>query len=240
MAENVGMYESQIAMNSRHTSRTEATEAYTEEPTDKLRVLIADDHKMIGEVVGSFLSASGDFTVDLAETLEKTLSRLNTGTAYDVVMLDLVMPGMVGTEGIRQVVNACGAGSVVLFTSKVDRFTLDRSLEIGVKGVIPKTMPAKSLISALKLICSGEIFLPSNTLDNRSSTIKNAPALNDMELFILRLAADGFTNKHIANDINQTETVIKMHMRSICGKLNARNRAHASMIARDLGLLDKT
>ncbi|MDX5403089.1 MAG: LuxR C-terminal-related transcriptional regulator, partial [Rhodobacterales bacterium] len=59
----------------------------------------------------------------------------------------------------------------------------------------------------------------------------------ETELFILRLAAEGFTNKQIANDINQNETAIKMYMRSICSKLNARNRAHAAMIGRDLGLL---
>jgi len=154
-------------------------------------------------------------------------------------MLDLVMPGMVGTDGIGKIVAATAGGSVVLFTSRVDRFTLDRALELGVKGVIPKTMPARSLISALRLVHSGEVFLPATTMENRISNDKKADALTETELFILRLAAEGFTNKQIANDIDQNETAIKMYMRSICSKLNARNRAHASMIGRDLGLLSQ-
>jgi two-component system nitrate/nitrite response regulator NarP len=194
---------------------------------------------MIGEVVADFLTVSGDFVVDLAETLDKALLRLHTSGGYDIVMLDLVMPGMVGTDGIGKIVAATAGGSVVLFTSRVDRFTLDRALELGVKGVIPKTMPARSLISALRLVHSGEVFLPATTIENRISNEKKADALTETELFILRLAAEGFTNKQIANDIDQNETAIKMYMRSICSKLNARNRAHASMIGRDLGLLSQ-
>jgi two-component system, NarL family, nitrate/nitrite response regulator NarL len=209
-----------------------------EKKTDSLRVLIADDHRMVGEVVAEFLVASGDFRVDLSDTLDKTLDHLATEEGYDIVMLDLVMPGMVGTDGIRRVVKACSTGVVVLFSSRVDRFTLDRSLELGVKGVIPKTMPARSLISALKLIHSGEVFLPSNTIENLMSGERKADMLTEAELFILRLAAKGLTNKQIANDMGQTETAIKMYMRSICTKLEARNRAHAAMIGRDLSLLD--
>ena len=207
------------------------------ESRNVLRVLIADDHRMISEVMAIFLTSSGDFSVDLAETLDKALEKLSETGGYDIVMLDLMMPGMVGTDGIDKVIAANGNGSVVLFTSRVDRFTLDRALDLGVKGVIPKTMPAKSLISALRLVHSGETFLPSTTIENRISHEKKANALSETELFILRLAAAGYTNKQIANDIDQNETSIKMYMRSICSKLNARNRAHAAMIGRDLKLL---
>lgn len=219
------------------SSITESPETRDKEEESKLRILIADDHRMIGEVVADFLTSSNAFSVELAENLEKTLELLKAAGGYDIVMLDLVMPGMAGTDGIGKVVSANPNGSVVLFTSRVDRFTLDRALEMGVKGVIPKTMPARSLISALRLVNSGEVFLPATTIENRISHEKTADALTEIELFILRLAAEGFTNKAIANDINQNETSIKMYMRSICSKLNARNRAHASMIGRDLGLL---
>lgn len=216
---------------------TEPSESHDKEGKSKLSVLIADDHKMIGEVVADFLVSSDAFVVDLAENLDRALEMLKAADGYDIVMLDLVMPGMAGTDGIGKVVAANPNGSVVLFTSRVDRFTLDRALVMGVKGVIPKTMPARSLISALRLVHSGEVFLPATTIENRISHEKKADALTEVELFILRLAAEGFTNKEIANDINQNETSIKMYMRSICSKLNARNRAHASMIGRDLGLL---
>ena len=213
------------------------TETSDKDDKSKLRVLIADDHRMLSEVVADFLAPSGGFVVKLAENLNKTLEMLKAADGYDIVMLDLVMPGMAGTEGIGKVISANPNGSVVLFTSRVDRFTLNRALEMGVKGVIPKTMPARSLISALRLVHSGEVFLPATTLENRMAHENNAHALTEVELLILRLTAEGFTNKKIANDINLKETSIKMYMRSICSKLNARNRAHASMIGRDLGYL---
>lgn len=207
------------------------------ETQPKLRVLIADDHRMVGEIIAYFLTTSDDFDVDLAETLNNALDRLQTAGSYDIVMLDLVMPGMVGTTGIDKIVEAAVDGNVVLFTSHVDRITMDRALELGVKGVIPKTLPLRSLISALRLVHSGEAFLPVTILKNGISNDKRAEGLTETELFILRLAAEGLTDNQIADAIDRKVSTVKRHMRSILSKLNARNRAHASMIAHDLDLL---
>jgi len=203
----------------------------------KLRVLIADDHKMVGEVVANFLTTSGDFKVDLAETLDNALDSLQAAGSYDIVMLDLVMPGMQSTSEIGKIVEAAVDGKVVLFTSHVDRFTMVHALELGVKGVIHKTMPARSLMSALRLVHSGEVFLPETVIKNSISNQKKPDVLTETELYILSHAAAGFTNKRIGDAIGLKEATIKMYMRSICSKLNARNRAHASIIGRDLGLI---
>lgn len=204
-----------------------------------ISILIADDHQMVREVVARFLVASGDFKVCLSESFSSTLASIKNEMRYDIVMLDLVMPGMVGIDTIGKVVSANAGGRVVLFSSRVDRFTQDRALEMGVKGIIPKTLPSASLISALKFVHSGEIFLPFSMIENKLLGEKSACPLNETELFILRLAAEGLTNKHIANDIDLSEAVIKMHMRAICTKLKARNRAHAAILGRELGLLER-
>jgi two-component system nitrate/nitrite response regulator NarP len=197
------------------------------------RVLLADDHRLIGEAVATLLSSTERFSVDTAETHGETIDCLLQSGPYDIVMLDLRMPGLVGLDGIRQVVEKAGDGQVVLFSANADRHTLSRAIEMGVRGLIPKTMPLQSLVSVLRLIESGQMFVPANALDEKQPT-GDREALSDIELYVLRLAAAGLTNKHIANDLKQTETTVKMHMRSICKKLGAKNRAHAAVIGRDM------
>jgi two-component system, NarL family, nitrate/nitrite response regulator NarL len=206
----------------------------------KLTVLIADDHKLVCDVVANFLDLSGQFAVSIAENLNDALDQIKANSGFDVVLLDLNMPGMVGVQGVRAVIEANSPGHVVFFSSSVDRYTLSRSLEFGIKGLIPKTMPAKSLVSALKLINSGETFLPTVTFASMSNQGKNPFGLTDNEIYILRLAAKGMTNKAIAHDVNQSETAIKMHMRAICTKLKASNRAHAAIIGNNLGLFNES
>ena len=201
------------------------------------RVLLADDHRLIGEAVATLLSTTERFSVDTAETFDETISCLVNDGPYDIVMLDLRMPGLVGLEGVRQVVENAGMGQVVLFSANADRHILNRSIEMGVRGLIPKTMPLQSLVSVLRLIESGQMFVPADALDDKQAAGER-DKLTDVELHVLRLAAAGMTNKHIANDMDQSETTIKMHMRTICRKLGARNRAHAAVIGRDMSIIE--
>jgi two-component system nitrate/nitrite response regulator NarP len=201
------------------------------------RVLLADDHRLIGEAVAALLSNTNTFSVDTAETFDETISRLTNDGPYDIVMLDLRMPGLVGLEAVRQVVEKAGKGQVVLFSANADRHTLNRSIEMGVRGLIPKTMPLQSLVSVLRLIESGQMFIPADTADEKKNGGER-DKLSDVEMHVLRLAAAGLTNKHIAKDMDQSETTIKMHMRTICRKLGARNRAHAAMIGRDMSIIE--
>lgn len=201
------------------------------------RVLLADDHRLIGEAVATLLANTGQFSVETAETFDETIECLKNSAPFDIVMLDLRMPGLVGMDHVRQVVVDAGKAQVVLFSATADRHTLNRAIEMGVRGLIPKTMPLQSLVSVLRLIESGQVFVPTNALEEKQGAGEREK-LNDIELYVLRLAASGLTNKHIANDLDQSETTVKMYMRSICKKLGARNRAHAAVIGRDMALID--
>ena len=203
-----------------------------------MKVLIADDHKLLAEAVGSMLTAQGGFDVVTVENYHQALAQLDQDPDVDIVLLDLKMPGMVGLDSVRSIVEKARSGKVVLFTGLVDRHFLNSSLELGVKGLIPKTMPLQSLNSVIQLIMSGQIFVPMNDVINNSEQQAGTGSdLNEKELFVLRLAADGMTNKEIARDMSCTEVTVKMHMRSICKKLGARNRAHAAIISRELSII---
>jgi DNA-binding NarL/FixJ family response regulator len=202
-----------------------------------LKIAIADDHKLLADAVSSMLGGEGGFETSCCYDLESLLKLLGWGK-FDVILLDLKMPGMSGLDSVAQVVRAAREGYVVLFTGQVDRHFLDKALELGVRGLIAKTMPLRSLGSVIELISSGQIFVPVGADFPGSTTdLENDHGLNDKELYVLRLAADGMTNKEIAREMGVTEVIVKMHMRSICRKLGARNRAHAAIISRERSLL---
>ena len=202
-----------------------------------LKIAIADDHKLLADAVSSMLGGERGFETSCCYDLESLLKLLGRDK-FDVVLLDLKMPGMSGLDSVAQVVRAARDGYVVLFTGQVDRHVLDKALELGVRGLIAKTMPLRSLGSIIELISSGQIFVPVGAAFPGSTTdLENNHGLNDKELYVLRLAADGMTNKEIGREMGATEVIIKMHMRSICRKLGARNRAHAAIISRERSLL---
>lgn len=202
-----------------------------------LKVAIADDHKLLADAVSAMLGGEGGFTISCCYDLESLLKLLGR-ESFDVVLLDLRMPGMSGLDSVGQVIKAARDGYVVLFTGQVDRHLLDKALELGVRGLIAKTMPLRSLGSVIELISSGQIFVPvGSDFSGSNKDVENDHSLNDKELYVLRLAADGMTNKEIAREMGATEVIVKMHMRAICKKLGARNRAHAAIISRERSLL---
>ncbi|MFP4328940.1 MAG: response regulator [Paracoccaceae bacterium] len=206
--------------------------------TDQTRILIADDHMLISEAVARLLQRSGDFEVLTAMSLPDTLRVLEDQGPVDIVMLDLKMPGMNGIESIRQVVKANEPGRVVLFSGSADANFVQSAIKAGALGLIPKTLPLRSLLSAIGLVDSGQIFVPAQlSQGENASPAREQAQLSEKELFVLRRAAEGYTNKEIARDLVSNEMSVKMHMRMICKKLGAKNRTHAAMIARELALL---
>ena len=122
-----------------------------------LKLLLADDHNLLVEAVSNMLNAMSDYEAITTDTLNGALALLNEHGDFDIVLLDLKMPGMVGLESVQKVIKTAGDGKVVLFTGMVDRHFLNSALELGCKGLIPKTMPLKSLDSVIQLIMSGQV-----------------------------------------------------------------------------------
>lgn len=201
------------------------------------KILLADDHNLLAEAVSSMLNAQEGFEARTTDSLQGVFSVLADDPDIDIVLLDLKMPGMVGLDSVKAVVERAANAKVVLFTGMVDRHFLHSALDLGCKGLIPKTMPLQSLNSVIGLIMSGQVFVPMEVNNGSSDGNTEDHGLSDKEMFVLRLAADGLTNKEIARDMDASEVTVKMHMRSICKKLNARNRAHAAMISRERAII---
>lgn len=197
-----------------------------------ISVLIADDHKLLREMMSFFIASQDDFEVSVAQSYDEVRVALKVAGRFDVILLDAKMPGMLGVVSVEDIVRDYPDSAVVTFSGTSSNDYVQECLRVGAKGYIPKTLPFQSLLSAIRLIASGEIFVPSSFLSAKTDSEKLSRFnLSEPELRVLRRVGVGWSNKEIARDTRTTEVTIKMHMRSICSKLNAKNRTQAAVIA---------
>lgn len=205
---------------------------------NNIAVLIADDHKMIAEALKSTLSEDRLFSVALVDSLSEALDMLrNKPDGFDLVLLDVSMPGMQGLRSVKHVVEASGRGSVVIFSGTAEPDFVWQAIELGAKGYISKDQPLRSLPTTLRLIADGHEFVPLSLTRRKLEKTSDASTISEQDRLILKSVSHGKTNKEIAIELDQTEIAIKMKMRAICGRLNARNRAHAVIIATQAGII---
>jgi DNA-binding NarL/FixJ family response regulator len=202
-----------------------------------MRILIADDHELLRDVLRSYLEAEGQFEVEAVANLAEALQRITTAEVpFDLVVLDYGMPGMDGYHGLEQAIAASNGRSVALMSGLGPPGVAEKVLEVGAAGYLPKTLPARSLVNAIRFMAAGETYMPLD-LHRPSQTADPAPSLlSPREVEVLARLCSGKANKEIARDLSLREPTIKLHVKTICRKLEARNRTHAAMIARDRAL----
>ena len=203
-----------------------------------MRVLIADDHEMILDIARMYLAQQGDMDVITAHDVNEALEINRVDGPFDVVVLDYNMPGMNGLDGLRAMIDAVGSTPVALITGNPTRSLMEDALEIGASGLISKMLPIKSLANAIRFIESGETYMPLNLMTEplQRPETKSGP-LSAREMTVLSYLGEGRKNKEIANSLGLSEGTVKMHVMSICKKLEVSNRTQAVIVARDTGLL---
>ncbi len=197
-----------------------------------ISILIADDHQLVREMIYAFIENQDEFEASVAHSYDEALTTLEASGSFDVILLDAHMPGMEGIVSIESLVKAYPGSAIVVFSGTVSNEYVQEALLAGAKGYIPKSLPFKSLLSAITLIASGEVFVPSTfSTGNTDSAKLRSFNLTDSELAVLRKVRAGWSNKEIAREMHATEVTIKMHMRAICNKLGAKNRTQAAVVA---------
>lgn len=204
----------------------------------KKRVLIADDHEMLLDVFSIYLSSTGEFEVSTATNFDDAVVSIKGDTTFDVVLLDWNMPGMHGINGLKRALKICDGKPVGIITGYPSSKMIDEAVSSGAAALILKSSGVRTLLNALNVMCSGDRYLPFELFVNRQ-TIKEegSDKLSPRELLILRDLAHGKRNKEICHEHNLAMPTVKMHVSAIFRKLAARNRLHAIVLARDLGLV---
>ena len=203
-----------------------------------MRVLIADDHDLLRDTLVMFLEGEGRMETASVGTFQDACARIESDDPFDLILLDYNMPGMNGLEGLRAAISLNGGQRVALISGEATRQIAEDALEAGAAGFVPKSLPAKSLVNAVKFMAMGEQYAPIDFMTAVEEEPTNALAekLTPRELQVLKGLTEGKSNKEIARDLDITEPTIKLHVKTLYRKVGAANRTQAALIAREAGL----
>lgn len=203
-----------------------------------MNILIADDHDLLRDTLVAFVEAAGGIRTVTAPDLETALAKIETDGPFDLVLLDYNMPGMHRLQGMKRVMGMSGAPRVALMSGEASRDVVQEAMEEGAAGFVPKTLPAKSLVNAIRFMAAGEQFVPADFLTAEVDRSRHplAQNLTNRELQVLRALTEGKPNKEIARDLDLSEPTIKLHMKNLCRKVGAANRTQAALFAREAKL----
>lgn len=203
-----------------------------------MRVLIADDHDLLRDTLELFFEAQGDITTHTAADLNSAHKLIDSEAPFDLILLDLNMPGMNGLQGLKTTLEMNGGQRVALLSGEATKEIAEQALEAGAAGFVPKTLPAKSMINAVKFMAMGEQYAPVDfmTAVEEETSHPLADKLTPRELQVLKGLTEGKSNKEIARDHEISEPTVKLHMKTLYRKLKVTNRTQAALVARESGL----
>jgi len=219
-----------------------------QEPAPPVRVLVVDDQRLIRDGIASLLAirpgiAVVGTAVDGRDAVAKTLE-----LGPDVVLMDVRMPEMDGIEAVAVLRGRAPECRVVMLTTFEDEEYVVQALRAGAHGYLLKDLPAEELAHAVRLAHAGVTQLDSSVARHLTASLPapapiakpvatTAAVLSPRETDILRLVAQGHTNREIAARLYLSEGTVKNHVSRILTRLALRDRTQAALRARDLGLL---
>ena len=154
----------------------------------------------------------------------------------DLVVLDLRMPGFTGIETITRLREEFGDVRIIVFSNFARGEDVYQALKAGASGFVVKEMAVDRLLDAIRRVHRGEQYVPTEVASRMGERL--LVQLSPRELEVLRLVANGFSNKEIAAKLNVVEGTIKIHMTNILSKLRAADRTQAIILAIQRGIID--
>ena len=197
---------------------------------DKTKILIVDDHAIVRMGLASLLGTRPEYEVvgdaGNGETALRKAARLKP----DVILLDMVMPGMDGAETTRRLVADNPQSRILILTSYGTSDGIARALEAGALGAVIKTLDFKDLVKAIQNVAAGKKYVSAEVQEmlNASQPVSSlSPRQNE----ILQCLARGLNNTDIATQLGISRSVVKEHEMALYAKIGAANRTEAVTIA---------
>jgi len=213
-----------------------------------MKILVVDDHSLITDALSVlFLDLDPEAEVITTRTAESALALQQQHSDLDLVVLDLGMPGVSGTSLLEAMVAQAPEMKILVLSGQQDPRNVMRVLQLGAAGFVPKSMASETLLSAVKFVLSGGVYIPADLLDevNRANMMAapdrpREPGAGRIELTerqeqVLQLLARGAPIKIICRELGLSEGTVKTHVTAIYRAFGASNRTEALLAARRQG-----
>jgi DNA-binding NarL/FixJ family response regulator len=216
-----------------------------------MKILLVDDHALITEALSALLlDLEPDVDVRTGHDADSAMQLIREHPDADLMLLDLGLPGATGTSLLETVVAESPDLKILVLSGVQDQRSVMRVLQLGASGFLPKSMATDTLVSAIRFVLSGGVYIPSDLLDDaqRLGPLSGAPQrvqsaepgvmrvnLTERQEQVLQLLARGAPIKVICRELTLSEGTVKTHVTAIYRAFNASNRTEALLAARRNG-----
>ena len=202
------------------------------------RVIIVDDHPLFRDALKQILTAAfPGIAIDEAGTIDAVTAALTNDRDFDLVLLDLKMPGVQGFSGLVFLRAQFPAVPVAVISASEEPHIIRRALDLGASGYIPKSLPAEIMRKAAAALLRGDMWAPESatgaaSLDPEADELaRRLATLTPQQLRVLMMLREGLLNKQIAYQLGVSEATIKAHVSAILQKLDVGSRTQAVIAA---------
>ncbi len=216
-----------------------------------IRLLLVDDQRLMRDGLKLLLELEPDLTVAAEAADGEQALEAYARVLPDVVLMDIRMPGMDGVEATRRILARWPHAKIIILTTFDDDEYVFEGLRAGAVGYLLKAVSGEELARAIRTVAAGGALIdPSVTRKVVEAFTRMKPPtpspspsaalvepLTEREMEVLRLLAEGLSNREIATRLYLAEGTVKNYVSSILGKLGARDRTQAALRARELGLI---
>lgn len=196
----------------------------------KIRILIADDHMLMRMGVSALISSTADMEIVGEAKNGRQAAELAKTLKPDVVIMDLMMPEMLGSEATEMITAADPDIKVIVLTTYGSSIELAKAIQNGAVGILLKDKVDMDLVNTIRFVVAGNQVIPTRLLKQIEQD-KALSQLTDRQLTILASVAQGQSNSDIAKSFGLSEITIKKHLSSIFERLGVANRSEAVALA---------
>jgi len=203
---------------------------------DSYRLLIADDHPLFRSALREAMSG-GAAEISEAGSFDEASKALEADSSFDLVLLDLNMPGVSGFSGLMYLRAQYPAVPVVVVSANEDPKVIRRCMEFGASGFIPKTLEVEKMRAAVRAVLKGEEWTPPDVDlgaagdDEAAKLAARLGTLTPQQVRVLMMLSQGLLNKQIAYELSVSEATVKAHVSAILAKLGVESRTQAVIAA---------
>jgi DNA-binding NarL/FixJ family response regulator len=196
----------------------------------KIRILIADDHMLMRMGVSALISSTADMEIVGEAKNGRQAAELAKTLKPDVIIMDLMMPEMLGSEATAMITAADPDIKVIVLTTYGSSIELAKAIQNGAVGILLKDKVDMDLVNTIRFVVAGNQVIPTRLLKQIEQD-KALSQLTDRQLTILASVAQGQSNSDIAKSFGLSEITIKKHLSSIFERLGVANRSEAVALA---------